>query len=131
MYQQRVYLFECLKVDFKLSRIRFLKLEDLERRCLVRERGKRNMSERGLSRFGHLTHRLQVWRHNESASGCLLDLVDSDTIGYLGENETLFLVDFEDALLCDDHVDHAVAGQRERALLQDLRLAGLKVSNRF
>src|SRR3954454_13628808 len=58
----------------------------------------------------------------EFGFGLGLDLVERDAVGELDQRHAAaaVLVDGEDGQVSHDHVDHALAGQRQIALLQEL-----------
>src|SRR6185503_3721780 len=70
---------------------------------------------------------LETAPDGEPGLGLGLDLVDRDAVGELDQRDTALarLVDVEHAQLADHHVDDAAAGERQRALVQELRLTVL------
>ncbi len=55
-------------------------------------------------------------------ASCVTKLLESHTIGDLGQNQAVLLVHIEDTLLGDDHISDLVSGQRQCALLKNLWL---------
>ena len=75
----------------------------------------------------NLFHRLQVLIHVESATGCLDNVGHGNALRNFGQRQRAALfIDGEHALLRDDHVHTCLPGQREIAVVQNLRLILLR-----
>lgn len=73
--------------------------------------------------YTDLQHRLQVSRNLERGFRLAADLVNGHALGVLDKGEAVGRADLEDGEVGDDRGYAARAGQRERALGQDLGVA--------